>query len=262
MRLVPLSLLTVSVAASPGIVSADPIRIIADHRIATALVRVQPNVGDIIRDSQILDVPSDHLAAEANISRQGYVASAGAELSSTIAPTRFSGTGAVSARATASPTNQRGEAVGGGDVSFGVTFQLDTAHMFDLNSLFTGSESHVPGPLFEGGVAWSINVIGINSGTVFGATPGLLNGFVGTEPVHATRLLQPDQYFFSVTQSAAEHSTQPNLTRTSAGNFSFTFDLTPAAPTPEPGSIALLGSGLVGLVAIARRKRCRLPPVS
>lgn len=48
-------------------------------------------------------------------------------------------------------------------------------------------------------------------------------------------------------------------TSTKQGEFSFTVDLTPVDQTltPGPGSIVLLGSGLLGLVGVRRQNHLR-----
>lgn len=42
-----------------------------------------------------------------------------------------------------------------------------------------------------------------------------------------------------------------------AGTATAVYDYTPADPLPEPGTLALLGSGLVGFLAFSSRSRCR-----
>jgi hypothetical protein len=77
-------------------------------------------------------------------------------------------------------------------------------------------------------------------------------------------LIAPGEYRLAVEMLAATGNNVPGSIVRTEGEFAFTFDLTPvSAQTPEPASLVLLGSGLLGLVRIPRSRPLwtDLPPV-
>lgn len=85
--------------------------------------------------------------------------------------------------------------------------------------------------------------------TIDGAGGDNLNSYTGS----ASGVLAPGTYFFSYKYSLS-NAGPAALT---SGFAELTLDPSPASAVPEPGTIALLGSGLAGLAFITRRRTKR-----
>jgi hypothetical protein len=75
--------------------------------------------------------------------------------------------------------------------------------------------------------------------------------FDGSGVFENSRRLGTGTYLLEVATGAGS-SSWPSTTRVSS-SYDFTFDLQ-ASPTPEPGSMLLVGSGLVGLAGVVGRR--------
>lgn len=78
----------------------------------------------------------------------------------------------------------------------------------------------------------------------------------GLGAFHEQAVLAPGRYLVDVGISAAAETARPGTTLRAHGESVFTIDFSPAQ-TPEPTSIALLGSGVLGLLGIRRQNRTR-----
>jgi hypothetical protein len=119
-----------------------------------------------------------------------------------------------------------------------VGFQIDTPHLFDFSGLFTAT-SHVES---------LANLQGPGSLDVF-RSPAMSSG-----QVRESGLLPAGSWALVVHQRANSFADAPGAVDIQQGRFSFTFDLSDVSPTPEPGSLVLLGSGLLGALRIYRRR--------
>jgi hypothetical protein len=238
MRNVLLCLLTVSSAAWPSVAGADPIRITLDRREAAAnvFVGVGPNF-TLVQDRQ---VSSDDLSASVSASREGVSGSAAATLSSRVIGNQISGAGSVSATATvplstdifrSSRTSTNSEVI--------LLFELGRPHLFDFSGVFDATS----------GVGSNADLSGPFSLVIF-QTPPMSSGQVrerGLLPAGVWGLRVFQMARATVEEgfggAASEH-----------GQVSFTFDLTAPSVVPEPASVVLLGSGLLGLLGVRRRR--------
>lgn len=248
MRALPLSALTIGIVAWAAVVSADPIRILSDLRSVQVLADLNDSIGNVIseRDTQF---SRNNLVTAVVGSLPGQQASARATLSSTLTgPHSFSGVGATRVVVT-TPGDSRTTS-GAGFSRFDVSFQLETAQRFSFRALFNGAPDFIPGAAF----ADSTGSAGL------GHAPDFNNGpffqflvLQGSQLIRERGFLQPGSYDFFVQQvSGGTAFGSDSTTMTTGGEVSFTFDL---APTPEPASLILLGSGVLGLVHARRRRR-------
>jgi hypothetical protein len=202
---------------------ADPIRIVSvDRRLAVLANLADPDGNDRHTDIHV-----------------GYGSTA---VSAAL------GSGTASATATLSSSIS--------DSSFFVTFHLDTAHLFDFSGTFGAS-----GALFE-----DVRQIKGQWFAQLFDTSGAIVFFDHSSTESGTRAnrgrLEPGDYNFNLLVDAGAFASSFVRGATSGSadsHFDVTLDLTAAdpsaSPTPEPGSLMLLGVGAVGLFARARNRR-------
>ena len=239
MRVLPLCLLTIGVTAWPSVAVADPVRIVLDRREATAEVLVV--VGSDHTSVEDRKVAGDDLSASVNLSRSNVLVgtaagTAAATLSSSVTAHQITGMGTMSATATVLAETDSALTNAFSNSELILIFELDTPHSFEFNGLFDATS----------GVASDADLSGPFSLVIF-QTPPMSSGQVresGRLPagVWGLRVFQTSTLSIGPGE-ASEH-----------GQFSFTFDLTDVTPTPEPPSLLLLGSGLLGVVGIRRRR--------
>jgi hypothetical protein len=241
--MLPLWLVTVILFALAARATADPIRVVFDDRGLFASIDVVDNQRDVT-EIEVQDRQKDFLVARATHSSGGFSATARSTLSSTLSPGHFLGSGTAVALATVPATNQvLARAMGDTSAGFGVAFALDTTLPFAFDATFI---------VVEAGLNPSVEI-----STALSRQDQRIFQHSSRE-THTERergLLLPGLYSLGIFVRASAATIKPETTSQAAGLFGFTFDV-PAA-TPEPTSIALLGSGVLGIVGICRQSRTR-----
>lgn len=238
--------LIVAAAAWPATVLADPVRIVLQDRAIVAQVQTEAGID---RTEQ---AGSDLLTATESQSTPTTTAAAQAMLASSIAdPTHLFGTGSINtAITTTSPLLSA--ALGGS--FFTVGFVLDSPHLFDFVGVFSSSGDTGP-PGIGAEAVWHAVLIDRSGTLVFDYGTGSSSARPpDVTPLSAAGLLLPGEFYLTANVRAISRAA-PGTSAAASGAFTFTLDLTPSeTPIPEPGSMWLLGTGLVVLARAARRR--------
>jgi len=251
MRIVLLCVLTVSSAARPGIAAADPITF-RDADFVGAYAVFQDNGGHRVDDGEQVESSTSAAASASVMSSDGYVASADSAFSIlTSDPRHLSAIGTGKVSATTPSTNKTGGSGGSSFVSIARDFVLDAPHTFDFDAVFAGSDgfSDSNGRGFRAILAQTFT-----GDDRFGFNLGCFEEcfIVGTITLNQSGMLPPSSYFLQVLQTVNDGVDQAGSARDMHGEFSFDLDLAPVVP--EPASLVLLSSGVLGLLAFRQRR--------
>jgi hypothetical protein len=232
-------LLGFAVLAAPLPVSADPITLLSSTRSVVADASVAPSAPIA---SPVYNLPI--LTASMDVSTADGFATGSASLISTIDPGTGQFTGAGRTEVFHRSTNV---ASGGSAQSdYGFTFEVSEAQQFLFAASFatfvTDADSRALwfAELFQGPPESASSVFLFSGGD--------------TRDLLSSGVLMPGQYRFGL--SAASSSFHPGVGNSSTTfNFSLAFSDPGVAPTPEPASMLLFGTGLIGLLAGRRMQR-------
>jgi hypothetical protein len=181
------------------------------------------------------------------ISERGASATVASSVAATLSPTLFTGSGRTDSLAASNPVVSGLGAQSWGLSVFNVSFQLSEPFSFAYSGRYFGTSDS----LFAGLVGRLEQVDGVPLFTdAFRFFPNSLD-----EMRNHSGILMPGSYSLILVSDPVAVIAPAATTK--SGGFDFTFDLAPAAATPEPSSIVLLGLGFAGIVRRVLDKRPR-----
>lgn len=243
--------LSVSLMGFGHAANADII-LLNDFRNIDANAFVVDTQGGSQSDSSSKSSPGDFSdfddLVEASVALSDGSASGVAQQTSKISTTSIlaSGEATASAELTAQDDNFTAYAIGNATTDLSVVFELTTPYRFDLSGILSSSS-------LSGSNAGSPSVSLTNDEGSFQlsvSTP--FSGNDATTPFNLSGTLFPDIYYLDASAGISADVTFGVGANSGSSNFSLDMQF---APVPVPASLLLFGSGLIGLVGMARRKK-------
>jgi len=255
MRLVLPCVWTVSSAVWSEMAWADPITF-QDHVSVSADAVFRDDNGHFVKVSKSGEGSTSAGASASVMSPEGYLGSADTTFSIVTGdPLHLSAVGTGSASGTTPPSNTTGFSGGGTALLFGRAFSLRAPHTFDFHAVFLGSEAPglSQGTQFRILLAPTREPLPGDDDLIFDA-----ECFEDCEVTHPrvdvlfSGTLPPGPYGLDVWYDLGGGAFQAGSRHAVHGEFSLDLDLKPVVP--EPASMVLLGSGVLGLLAFRKRR--------
>lgn len=231
--------------AFPAVAGSDPVTISSFSRlaIATASSGGGTSDGDVKQNADVLSVAAASQSGLNSATGSGTLISGVSDDGHT-----FFGSGALASAVNALENPASGHA----ETSYDVQFQIVQSHRWNLlaNFLSTGSESD------RNEAEWAVRG---HFMPVRSESPTFVR-FDGSDStsIAASGVLDPGTYRFGVGTRTTSFRPAGGGAAASSLEFGFSFTLSnadDAAPIPEPGTLLLLGSGLVGLLHVRHRRQ-------
>jgi hypothetical protein len=232
---------------APRSAVADPITIRLDRFISVSADVA--TVGDEV-ESEVVQSDADVLFRTTTVSLGPNSATGTGSLTSSLSNDSqlFSGTGHFNGTAEISLSGNRTNAGAASQVIVTWEFRLDQPHSFNFDSRLITSSDDIR-------VSYRIGLLEVRSASLFDTVFSDENLGIREATLGHHGRLDSGFYLFSFLTSTGLFVSQGM--ESGSMDFDLNLGLSPAAPTPEPGTMGLVGCGLLAVVtAFRKRKQC------